>query len=279
MFLMTSTYSNQETWISSEHLSQIVQNLTKRNLTIKIQDLRDYCKQCWIEIGEKRRYQVPSQGRAEILASDKLADLMHLKSVRFFQEGANAPSVFLAFHFEETPLVGILKVGRSGNTRGFHNSVVSNLFEAIVEAITLSYYRDLVTPGKVYFYKPGSSLPHHRSLSPKLGGFRKLPRPQMMPLSEPKLYDFREWHYAQERARQSVTGHMRWFEKGFRADWEKQQQARKAGVELPLGYTWVIEHDRGSSESDRLILNGTDLVEHIFFAPPERASAELNSLL
>ena len=58
--------------------------------------------------------------------------------------------------------------------------------------------------------------------------------------------------------------------------WCTYEQANNAGVYLPPGYTWVIEHDRGEAH---LNLQNRDLSERTKFAPPKRAANELNNLI
>lgn len=245
--------------------------------------LKHFSHQCWNEIKEKRKYQVPSDGRAEIMASDELNELINLESVRFVQKGIEVPGVILQFQFGGTPDPSIVKINPDGSIEGFHKSSSDKLREALIEAIALSYYRDLVTPGKTYYYIPGGGTPKTKSTASQW--FRRLPRPQGVPLKsilgkqEPpqKVYhDLSNWHSVQEHF---VIGHERWVSEGFRASSEKQQQALKfIGRNLRPGFTWVREHKRGISNSDGLRHRNGYLVERTVFLPPERASQELKEM-
>ena len=257
-----------------------------------INTLKDFSRQCWREINnEKRRYQVPSKGRAEIMVSDRLKNLIDLNLVRFIQEGIAPPGVFLEFEFSEPSIVDTVIVKNDGSIEGFHESVgVDDSFRIIIEAVALAYYRDLVTPGKVSYYERDSGGPRTKrslnSLSPKP---RELPRPQHVPLhikNTPRLkgrqsYHLYAWHEAQERARHGVVGHIRWIGRSFIASPRKQRQAWEvASIKLRPGYTWVIEHERGEPGSSGLRLSPDGcLMEITLFLPPERASVELDKLL
>lgn len=216
--------------------------------------------------------------------AEVVLELIGLKKIRFVQEGAKAPEVFLRFEFGVLTgtgaAIGVVKVKYDGSVEGFHQSVDSALFQAIIEAIALSYYRDLVTPGKTYSYQPGNK-PRRATQArlPKSKKARKLPRRQGIPTSKRRPSSLNVWYEAQERAKHDVVGHKRWIGKDFKADEATRELARKAGVELPDGYTWVQGHQRGHSEKGQLKLNGTDLTERILFSPPERASRELDNLL
>ncbi|MBI1880946.1 MAG: hypothetical protein HYR94_22430 [Chloroflexi bacterium] len=219
--------------------------------------------------------------------------LIDLNSVQFIQEGIAPPGIFVKFEFGEQPIVDTVKVKQDGDTEGFHKSVATNQsFLTLIEAITLAYYRDLVTPGKIYYYQPGRRDPRpgpYRPPNPKPPNPRELPRPQNIPLhvkNNPRLKDrafhqLHTWHEARERARHLVVGHIRWSGEGFIANPEKQQQASQhLGKKLPPGYTFVIEHDRGGLGSGGLRLSSDGyLMERTLFLPPERASADLDKLL
>lgn len=283
--LLHPDLDNGEIWVNQRYLANIVQVLLKQGYHFEIPVLKDFGRQCWIEIKTNRRYQVPSQGRAEILASRKLSDLINLKSVRFVQEGIEAPEVRLRFEFGDPCAIGILKVTNDGRTEGFHKSSGSDLFASVVEAIALAYYRDLVVPygiASVWQRRDDvSKIKTSRSI--KTSQFKKareLSRTTNVSTSKRQFYELKEWYHAQERARHHVTGHIRWVGQHFNADFEKKQQAREAGVELPPGYTWVTEHERGNQQGDDEIrLVGIDLADRTKFLPPERATYELDKLL
>jgi hypothetical protein len=292
--LLVPDPSRRETWITQHQLNDKVQAFLERDRTLDMPKLGQFSRQCWAEIRLRRRYQVPSQGRAEILASDTLSDLMDLRLVRFVQEGASAPEVFVRFGFGEPCTIGIARIKDNGSTEGFHMSAGSDLFGAIIEATALAYYRDLVVPTKVYHSRTESDTPQVRApvssrttktpppppqrASESQHQTYRLPRTQVAS-SKHQTYRLDQWYQAQERARHGVVGHIRWIGQHFRADSLKVRQAREAGVELQPGYTWVIEHERGGRRSDGLRLSGLDLAERTRFLPPEKASIELDRLL
>jgi hypothetical protein len=276
----------QEIWVCQEDLASASKTALSGGRALDAKALRNFGSSCWVEIHRRRSYQVPSAGRAEILASSKLESLTSLKLIRFVQEGMNPPGVLLRFEFGEQPAIGLVKVRSDGKTEGFHEFVESSdVFQPIVEAVALSYFRDLVTPGKVYYYESGGGTP--RTASPTHPRPGRIPRPQGIPIHHRTTkrlqwrqpYNLNEWYYAQERARHGVTGHIRWVGYDFEADWEKRQQALEAGVILPLGYTWVVEHERGGPGSGRLRFRNGRLTQRTLFLPPDRASEELDQLL
>jgi hypothetical protein len=291
--LLVPDLNSRETWITQRYLLDIAHALEKRDHTFDVTKLEQFGRQCWAEIKAKRRYQVPSQGRAEILTSEKLSDLVELRLVRFVQEGANAPEVFVRFGFGEPSAIGIAKIRDDGSIQGFYEFSGSDLLGAIVEATALAYYRDLVVPTRVYHSQSSSStqqvratesneageLTHPKTASVSQHPIHRLPRTQVVSPSKCQTYRLEEWHHAQERARHKVIGHTRWVGQHFIADSSKIRQSREAGVELPPGYTWVVEHDRGGRESGGLRLSGLDLAERTRFLPPEQASFELDQLL
>jgi hypothetical protein len=282
-----------ETWVNRIDIPDTFHTTTyQSNALTFITALLNYGRDCYIDLQNRRRYQVPSQGRAEIIASDRLKKLLGLNSIRFIQEDIEAPGILLRFEFGlHQPAIGLVKVNKDGTTEGFHEFIwFDNSFRTIIEAVALAYYRDLVTPGKIHIYKPGSGgLRTEKPLNPVSPHPRKLPRPQNIPLhakNNPRLRDraFHElhtWHEARERARHLVVGHTRWIGKGFIADPEKQRQAlAHLGKKLPSGYTFVIEHDRGELSNSGLKLTSDGyLTERTLFLPPERASTELDKLL
>jgi len=266
-----------EVWLNPQILADIEQTLAKQKCTSNLEDAESFCRHCWNEIkSAQRRYQVSSQGRVVILATEELSKLIGLKSVRFIQERARAPEVFVRFEFRDPSAIGVIRVKANGSTVGFHEASASDLFQAIIETTALAYYRDLVIPRVHYYPYSGKRRTSRKPTTSRRA--RPLPRVQSISISLPRPYRFDEWHQAQARARHYVVGHLRWVGEGFKADWEKQAQARRAGVNLPLCYTWVIEHERSGGEPSGPTFNGTDLVERTRFLPPERASHELDKL-
>ncbi len=252
----------------------------------QLERLEAYIEKCWAEIeSEERRYQVPSGGRALILAADFLRVKLNLSSLQFIQERIDAPGVFVKFKFsfDSRELDYLLKIGTNGYISGFHAGIKNKGIQAIIVAVAVSYYRDLVLPGSIY--EPQSSRQAASSQSEKAPSVlkrpRKLPRPQVKQTNNEK--DFRAWHIAQERARHDVYGFRRWVRDGYRAPHQKQMEAKEAaGVVLPLGYTWVNKHSRGvrTTGDDSLQIDSKGgLSEETIFSPPERASDELYMLL
>jgi hypothetical protein len=269
-------------FVDLEKINKLAETFQANISSLNPDNLSKFSQRCWIEIMSKHSYQVPSYGRAEILVSDRLYDLLNLDSIRFIQEGANAMlhEVFLAFIFRGSPRLGIVKVKSDGSTEGFHELGAHLMVKFVIESIAIAYYRDLVVPGEVYYYSPRNIQairPRHESKSKQ----KKSKKPRSLPRRQTILesaYSLSNWYYVQERARHDVVGHRRWVDRNFVAEGEKQLQARRAGVYLPQGFTWVIEHERGGHKSGGLILNGFDLVERTIFSPPSRATHELAEL-
>jgi hypothetical protein len=250
---------------------------------------RQLCDASWGEIcSEKRQYEVPSLGRAELLATDRIHSLTGLKSVRFIAEGVRAPGVFLQFKFDTEPQsVGMMRISPEGKAEGFHELVDNRLFITLIEVVAFTYYRDLVIPD--LRMRPTSTAPprHHRQTTKPVQTAQAMRPPQRRPprQSHPLLpkrpIHLSEWYAAQTRARHHVIGHLRFIRSGFRADWVKQAQARAAGVDIPLDYTWVVEHERGDPQrTGPVILDERfDLTKHILFSPPRRAVEEMDAIL
>ncbi|GAG68185.1 unnamed protein product, partial [marine sediment metagenome] len=240
--------------------------------------IENYCNSCWTQISNFRQYQIPSRGKAEIRASVRLNEAIKLKSVRFIQEGVKAPEVFLSFQFYPFAL-GVLKISNDGTLIGFHHMGAELKFKLVIEAIALAYYRDLVVPGEVkYLEKPKSRIVYKRKTYVSQDrNYINLPRRKTVYQEyEDSRYTLDDWYDAQARAEWSVVGHTRRIGPHFEADLVKHEQANNAGVNLPPGCTWVIEHDRGEA---RLNLQNRDLSERTKFAPPKHAANELNNLI
>lgn len=266
--------------ITSQTLAEVGRKRTRRKGNIK--SLANLAQRSWDQIcSDKRAYAVPSQGRAEIITSKRIQDMWGLNALRFVQEGIDAPKVFVQFKFGEPARIGIMCIEDGDTDSGFLMMSEDLWLRAFFRAIALTYYRDMVLPG--FTYVPTST---HLSRSRNSVVDTQSPREQrnVLPRSHAvqreKVYQFYEWHAAQERARHSVTGHVRWVHKGFVADVLKHQQARRAGVQLSLGYTWVVEHERGNPQrEDGVALNEDyDLLRYTLFAAPTRATIELEAL-
>jgi tetratricopeptide (TPR) repeat protein len=266
-----------QTWVNKADIDKIEKQLAQKQKEFDVSRVNKICTNCWYDITHYRRYEIPSKGRLEILATKKVNNLLNIQTLRFVQEGAIAPEVYIRFEFSNSK-IGALKINNNGETIGFHGKF--NIVGSIIKALALTYYRDLVVP----IYDDGYKTHKKRDTSSKgesdnidkKNKSNRLPR-HYIPQNE--THDFREWHIAQHRARHSVVGHTRFISQGFQADWQKQEQARRAGLELRTGYTWVIEHERGGQEGTDLVLDGTDLSRRTRFLPPTRAETELDSLL
>lgn len=286
LYNLAPTTSRREYWATFISLG----SLFEKKLSLKkstsgsiyrqqLSALKRYSQSCWTVIcSQEREYQVPSHGRAEIIAPTAVASLLDLHSVRFVQEGVKAPGLFIRFEFEDPSLIGIFRIDPSGNMSGFHQMVDDAWFQALIEAVALSHYRDLVVPNHLQLplRSPNTRRPtHNPTRSP--GSRAARPFPTQRP--KQKRYSLAEWYVAQEIARHSVRGHTRWISRDFVASEEKHYQAKKAGVILPDGFTWVIEHERGNPQLSRIFLNGEDLAEHTIFTPPPKAGSELAKIL
>jgi hypothetical protein len=268
-------------WLRESNIEFIVQPFSFRRGVLNVYDLMHFCAVCWRDIcSEKRHYQVPSQGRAEIVASAELYELITLDSVRFVREGVKAPGVYIQFKF--TPpfaAIGIVKIQPDGTIVGFHKFINDAVFQGLIEAIALSYYRDLVVPRIEYFSQEKlTHAPSKTRTSKKQSRPKPLPRKRVIASITAK-HSLAEWHEAQHRIRHPVVGHTRWIKHNYRANGEKRKEAEAAGVKLLPGFTWVREHKRGKQANDGLVLEGEDLATHTIFLPPSRASEELAELL
>lgn len=272
-----------ERWITHAYLQSILnpprgeEDKAHQNQKRK---LIAYKAECWKQIvSEEREYEIPSNGRAEITVPHFLADKFQLFSVRFVQEKINAPGLYVQFKFQEGQVLGVVQILPNGHIEGFHKLVNNSWFEALVEAIALSHYHDFVVPVQEYSqYTPKSYNPIR---DPKRTSDRNY-APKSFPAKRIRVsrYSFRDWYESQEIARHHVRGHTRWVGTHFIADGEKQRQAKQAGVKLPRGYTWVVEHERGNiNRYSKIQLNGEDLIQDTIFLPPPIASHNLERIL
>ena len=100
-WLFSPESANDEDWCNPQSLASIVHTLTEQKCIANLENVKIFCQQCWDEIqSERRRYQISSKGRIEILAADRLSQLINLKLVRFIQEGTSAPQVFWVIEHE-----------------------------------------------------------------------------------------------------------------------------------------------------------------------------------
>ncbi len=269
---------NQD-WINDAELVELDKQLINSLSHFEPTKFAILCNACWREINSSfRRYEVPSKGRIEIQTTERINQLMNIVKVRFIQEGAVAPEIYVRLEFTGSK-IGVLKIDSDGNVSGFHEKMGWALL--VINALVLTYYRDLVVPMPVE-HEP--RFPRHRIFQPKEQSHNSIEsKARSFPTYYPKqssVYEFREWHIAQHRARHAVRGHVRWIARGFHAEPEKRLQAKMAGIDLELGFTWVIEHERGGhDEVTRLVLDGTDLTQRTLFSPPARAKNELDDLL
>jgi len=277
--LTCATFLNPEidlgqTWVNDTDIRRIEEQLSQKQKDFDFSSVNEVCTNCWREIIHSRRYEIPSKGRIEILTTEKIENLLNIQAVRFIQEGASAPEVFVRFEFTDLK-IGVLRINSDGSTNGFHEKYL--LVKSIVNALSLTYYRDLVVPIYIETSRKREINPNEeRNHGGKKLKSKKFPR-HYFPNNN--VHEFREWHLAQHRARHDVVGHVRRISPGYYADWDKQEQAMRAGIELPIGYTWVIEHKRGGQEDTFLVLVGTDLPRRTRFLPPTRAESDLDRLL
>jgi hypothetical protein len=295
--IMSPKIAEQEYWMTQDVLDSLLKETSpegslfqgrerrgqqnQREAQVKLLD--NYSNQCWRIIrSDQRRYQVPSRGRAEIMSSERLKSLINLHSVRFVQEGVSAPGVFIQLVFSEPDAIGLLRLTRDSSIEGFHKLSENSWLQALIIAIALAYYRDLVIPGKIYYPKERNQS-HNRKGSPVSSHSptrRQIPSRQTIKRHSKKLYPLEDWYESQEILRHWVRGHTRWIGPHFEASAEKYRQAELAGVRLRAGETWVIEHERGNPQDQMKVkLDGEDLVEHTYFAPPIHASEELDQIL
>jgi hypothetical protein len=130
--------AKEEVWIDQQHFLDITQVVSRRECVFDFKKTETFSHQCWSEIrSEKRRYQVSSNGRVEILASKELSQLIGLETIRFIQEGVTAPEVFLRLGFGELLAVGIAKIKRNGSVVGFHEA--SESAEDLVDNANVVY--------------------------------------------------------------------------------------------------------------------------------------------
>lgn len=278
--ILTPDKSQGELWLTRHTLISRLSGITNsRRHFQQAAQLTAYSQKCWQTIlSTKRQYQVPSNGRAEVEVPVQIASLINLHSVRFVQERVKAPGLFIQFKFRTPALLGIIRIDPSGEITGFHELIDDLWYRALIQAVAFSHYRDLVVPSQI---QQSSPLPAHRQPTRKQASTPGHHTTRAFPLQRPqkKQYSLADWYESQEIARHSVRGHTRWIASDFVASGDKHLQARRAGVTLQHGYTWVIEHERGNPKPTKIPLEGEDLLEHTIFTSPPRAEAELEKIL
>lgn len=256
-----------ERWLQPSDLERITKLLESHNISQDPLEISKYGYKCRGEIQTKRSYGIPSQGHAVISAHQRPKQLIDLSEIRFVQEGIHPPGVFLRFSFGDPAVIAIVKVNEHMAVEGFFEFSDSELFETIIEAIALAFYRDLVVPGDTKKPKtekvPGEPKPRKSKRS------RTIPRIRY----DSKISTIESYH---QKIRHEVVGHMRRVSRDFIADDEREFMAFQAiKRRLPAGYTWVRPHKRGGHDIDVRL---SDLEERTVFAPPTRASQELDEL-
>lgn len=272
-----------ERWITQAYIDFVLAEVSlpivekcrqqSRKLTV-------YGQQCWQKIcSDEREFQVPSAGRAEILVPDFVTKLVQLKSIRLIQEDAKAPGLFIQCKFANADVFGLIEIDPNGQITGFHQFISDPWFQAIIQSIALSHYRDLVVPIQRHYLaiQPSQqpARPHRTHATRKPSSFK--PFPDSPPYQ--KQYKLSDWYQSQYIARYQVRGHTRWVRSHFVADAVKRQQAKSAGVTLVDGYTWVLEHERGTPWQTKIKLDGEDLTELTIFLPPPKAAGELRDII
>lgn len=175
--------------------------------------------------------------------------------------------------------IGWLEITRAGSVEGWERYEDNPPMAALVAGVVLGTYRDLVVP-RISYAEPapyGQRISHTGA-----AGIRQPAQPRSLPREKHPLrrsLNFDSWHEAQQRARHSVVGHLRYLGPDFRADPEKEAQARRAGVTLQPGFTWVQEHDRNHDSDYRIAMDGTDLAEAVIFSAPRESTREIERLL
>lgn len=284
--VLTPDKSKKEQWVTYLSLDSLLREKLSRIYLPSISQqrqqttaLKRYAQDCWTSIcSQERQYQVPSYGRVEIIVPTAITSFLNLHSVRFAQEKIKAPGLFIRFEFENPTLIGIIRIDPSGDISGFHQLVNDAWFQALIEAIALSHYRDLVVPNQLQL---PSRLPRSHRPTDSRAGIPGNRTTKTFPTlrTNPKRHSLADWYESQEIARHSVRGHIRWISPDFVATDERHNQAKKAGVSLKVGYTWVIEHERGNPQPTKIPLDGEDLTEHTIFTSPPKAEFELTKIL
>jgi len=277
----------KERWVTSSYLIDILGEEHSNSLLPlsterqeRVTSLKTYAKRCWATIcSQERQYQVPSRGKAEIIVPPSVTALINLHSIRFVQEHMQAPGLFVQFKFDNPSLIGVIRIDPSGVISGFHQLVDASWLTSLVESVALSHYRDLVVPQRLMATSlrvPGRRRNGRQANSE---ANHRTNKPFPMQRRTRKQYSLADWYESQEIARHMVRGHTRWISQGFVASDEKHFQAKKAGVSLPIGFTWVIEHERGNPQPTKIPLIGEDLSKHTVFTSPPQAEAELARIL
>ncbi|MFZ1398280.1 MAG: hypothetical protein WAS33_15350 [Candidatus Promineifilaceae bacterium] len=270
-----------ERWVTRMALKPVLVQKDYPNQEIyrQCESLRAYTKKCWKEIcSEKREYQIPSAGRAELCVPDFATDLLHLTSLRFIQETVKAPGLYIQCKFEEPAMTGVMQIYPDGQMDGFHKLIDNEWCQAFITAIVMSHYRDFVVP-TIRYASASNTPPRPRTNVGTSREWRTYPKNFPVKRSRQKQYSLSDWYESQQIARHNVRGHSRWIGPHFVADPIKYRQAFQAGVTLQRGYTWVLEHERGVPLETKIKLAGTDLVELTAFLPPPIASNELMIIL
>jgi hypothetical protein len=299
--IMSPNLSRKEQWIHQGIVDSLVSNAfpegsffqrwlnpnrSQNEQNRQVVSLKAYGRQCWRTIrSDERRYQVPSNGRAEIIVDEKLRSLIGLHSLQFVQERISAPGLFIRFKLREPAAVGLVCISETGTVEGFQELSNNQWFQALIEAVAFGYYRDLVISGESEYRENDGVIRSRRggggkSVARAKKPHRTLPSPRTHKRASQGFYRLEDWYESQEIMRHWVRGHVREVGPHFEASPEKQREAKRAGVRLKPGQTWVVEHERGNPQDHMIVkLDGEDLIEHTVFAPPVRATTELKQIL
>jgi len=233
----------------------------------------------WRSIKNYRAYQIPERGHAEVVFPTAGSEMTDLRSVRFLQEGAEPPAVFVVLSFdmgEEEVLVPGL-VTATGGLRLPLEEPCPPMWTALV----LGAYRDLVIKDlEDELLVPARPLnsTSERSSGSRGRSHRNLPRGKKGSRREP--IEIGVWHREIDYLLSLVVGHMRWISSEFLASLERQRLAREHGVSLPRGYTWVTAHERHQDFRGDVVCGGpTKLRRRTLFSPSARTKQLCSILL
>jgi len=232
----------------------------------------------WDDIcSEKRMYEIPSNGRAEIEAPAILTKYTNILSFKFIQEGLESPSIYVLALFRsnnDTPLAGTIVVNRDGSIKGFVDLINNRTYYFLVYYMIIATYHAFVIPQ--HREQHHSAHQEHSSRMQHEGTTiqqRSLPRIRRQSGASP----LNDWYEAQAKATHTVIGHERYISKTFRAAHIKYLQAEKAGITLRPGHTWVQGHARGEATSihENIYLDGDDLLKPTLFKAPDHLHHDL----
>lgn len=276
-----------EKWLTQDDVNIIEANLKDHLDEFRSAEAAKLKEKCLLDLKLRRKYQIPKLGYAEIIATEKIEKLIDLRLLRFIREGVYSPQqVFVRIIFFEQPKVLIIKINHEGRIELPEIIKFSEKLMAILEILSLFYFKELVVPQEVKSSEiqiiQGSQISGPGQYQEQQHSSRTIPRKYYSRSGDKdaveEIYSINEWHYSQFRALHDVIGHARLIGSGFIADEFKQEQARSAGVNLQIGYTWVVEHSRGG-DIPHLVKPGGDLSRRTIFTPSQKTQSQIDSLI